>query len=114
LIHTSSSFCSGYFGDVVSQSICPGWPQTTILPISISWVIRITGMSHQCTAWYLFYLFFYHTWSKPHAIHPWIRQAYCKSMGQCFEHLPPAKHLEVLGTHCGETKQNLCPLKFRV
>jgi hypothetical protein len=31
----------------ISQSICPGGPQTTILPISASQVARITGMSHQ-------------------------------------------------------------------
>jgi hypothetical protein len=26
LSHTSSPFCSGYFGDGVSQIICQGWP----------------------------------------------------------------------------------------
>jgi hypothetical protein len=31
LSHTSSPFCSGYFGDGVSQTICLGWPQTLIL-----------------------------------------------------------------------------------
>jgi hypothetical protein len=33
---------SGHFGDGVLQTICLGWPQTMILPISA----RITGMSH--------------------------------------------------------------------
>jgi hypothetical protein len=45
--HTSSPFCSGCFGDEVSQTICPGWPQTSILPISASQVARITGVSHR-------------------------------------------------------------------
>jgi hypothetical protein len=41
--------CDGYFWDGgVSQTICPGWLQTTILLISASWVARIIGMSHQC------------------------------------------------------------------
>jgi hypothetical protein len=34
--HSSSSFCSGYFGDGVLGTICPGWPQIKILPISAS------------------------------------------------------------------------------
>jgi hypothetical protein len=34
LSHTSSLFCSGYFGD--GQTICPGWTQTAIPPISAS------------------------------------------------------------------------------
>jgi hypothetical protein len=45
LSHTSSPFCSGYFGDGVSRSICPGWSQTSILSVSASWVARITVMS---------------------------------------------------------------------
>jgi hypothetical protein len=36
LRHISSPFCSGYFGDRASQTICLGWPQTSILPISAS------------------------------------------------------------------------------
>jgi hypothetical protein len=27
----------------ISQTICPGWPQTTVLPISASQVTKITG-----------------------------------------------------------------------
>jgi hypothetical protein len=46
--HTSSPFCSGYFGDGISWNICQCWPQTSILPISASQIARITGMSH-CT-----------------------------------------------------------------
>jgi hypothetical protein len=42
LNHTSSPFCSGYFGDGVSRTICPGWPQTTSLPISVSQVATTT------------------------------------------------------------------------
>jgi hypothetical protein len=51
LSHTSSPFCCGYFGDVVSS--CLGWPQISILWISASRAVRITGMSHEylaCTA----------------------------------------------------------------
>jgi hypothetical protein len=40
-------FCSGYFGDEVLQTICLGWAQTLIIPISTSQVPRITGMRHQ-------------------------------------------------------------------
>jgi hypothetical protein len=46
LNHTSSPFCSGYFGSEVSQTVCPSWSQITILPISASQVARFTGMSH--------------------------------------------------------------------
>jgi hypothetical protein len=46
--HTSSTFCSGYFGDGVSETICPDWPQTAVLSISASQVARTTGMSHRC------------------------------------------------------------------
>jgi hypothetical protein len=38
LRHTSSPFCSGYFGDGVSQTVCPGWLPTEILLISDSQV----------------------------------------------------------------------------
>jgi hypothetical protein len=31
----------------ISWVICPSWPQTTILPISVSQVPKITGVSHQ-------------------------------------------------------------------
>jgi hypothetical protein len=50
LSHASSPFCSGYFEDGAWRTICLSWPQTWILPISASQVIRITGMSHQCPA----------------------------------------------------------------
>jgi hypothetical protein len=45
LSHTSSPFCSGYFGDGVSRAICLSWPRTAILPISASQVARISGLS---------------------------------------------------------------------
>jgi hypothetical protein len=32
--------------DGVSWTICPGWPQTVILPSSVSQVARIVGMNH--------------------------------------------------------------------
>jgi hypothetical protein len=48
LSHTASPFCSGYFGDTVSWSICLGWLWTTVLPISAFQAPRITGLSHWC------------------------------------------------------------------
>jgi hypothetical protein len=48
LSHNNSAFCSGYLGDGVLQTICPGWPQTSILPLSASQVTRITGRCYQC------------------------------------------------------------------
>jgi hypothetical protein len=46
LSHTSSPFCSGYFGDGVLRTVCPGWPWTMILSISASKVVIITGVNH--------------------------------------------------------------------
>jgi hypothetical protein len=51
LSHTSSSFCSGYFGDGVWWTICPDWPHMAILSVSASQIARITDMSHQHPAW---------------------------------------------------------------
>jgi hypothetical protein len=48
LSHTSSPFCSGYFRDGVSWTVCLGCPQIAILLISASQVTRITGVSHWC------------------------------------------------------------------
>jgi hypothetical protein len=45
LSHTFSPFCSGYFGDGISQTIWLGWPQILLLLISASQVARITGLS---------------------------------------------------------------------
>jgi hypothetical protein len=36
LSHSSSPFCSGYFGDGILYTMCPGYPWTTVLPISAS------------------------------------------------------------------------------
>jgi hypothetical protein len=49
LSHCVSPFCVyvGYFQVGVLQTICPGWPLTSILLISASWVARITSISHQ-------------------------------------------------------------------
>jgi hypothetical protein len=44
---TPPAIYSGYFGNRVSQSICSGWPATTILPISASQVAKITDVSHR-------------------------------------------------------------------
>jgi hypothetical protein len=46
LNHISSSFFSGYSGDRVFWSICPGWPQATILLISVYQEARIVGVNH--------------------------------------------------------------------
>jgi hypothetical protein len=46
LNHTSSPFCSGYFGDRVLRTSYPCWPGTSVLPISASKVARITGVNH--------------------------------------------------------------------
>jgi hypothetical protein len=35
-----------FFWDRVSWTICLGWLQTSILLIPVSWVARITGVSH--------------------------------------------------------------------
>jgi hypothetical protein len=39
LSHTSIPFCSGYFGDGVSKTICPVWPWTIILLITNQWSV---------------------------------------------------------------------------
>jgi hypothetical protein len=49
--NTSGPFCSGYFGDGVSQTICLSWPPTMSLPVSDSHVVRIIDMSHWCAWW---------------------------------------------------------------
>jgi hypothetical protein len=41
----SSPFYSGCFGDGALWTVCPGWPQATILLISASQVARIIGLS---------------------------------------------------------------------
>jgi hypothetical protein len=40
-------FYEGIFRIGSGGTICPGWLPTAILPISASWVARITGESHQ-------------------------------------------------------------------
>jgi hypothetical protein len=42
-----SPFCSDYFGDAGLANYLPSCPQSTILPISVSLVARITTMRHQ-------------------------------------------------------------------
>jgi hypothetical protein len=54
LSHTSSPFCSGYFRDGVSRTMCLVWPRTAILLISASQRAGITGMSHWQQAHQLF------------------------------------------------------------
>jgi hypothetical protein len=50
LSHTSSPFCSGNFGDGVSQIICLVWLQTLVLLTSSFQVAGVTGVSYQCLA----------------------------------------------------------------
>jgi hypothetical protein len=38
------------FQNKVSWTICLGWLQTVMLLIYVSWIARITGVSHQCPA----------------------------------------------------------------
>jgi hypothetical protein len=38
------------WGGEVLQTICLGWLQNSILPVSASQVARITGVSHRCPA----------------------------------------------------------------
>jgi hypothetical protein len=47
-------FCVRCLRDWVSWSICLDWLQTMFLLISASWIVRITGMSHWCLAWFEF------------------------------------------------------------
>jgi hypothetical protein len=48
--HTSSPFCSGYFGDGVLATICLGWPGTGILLISAFLPTRFLEKDHNfCT-----------------------------------------------------------------
>jgi hypothetical protein len=46
LSHTSSPFCSGYFGDGCIVNYLPGLASNCDLPISASQVARITGVIH--------------------------------------------------------------------
>jgi hypothetical protein len=46
LSHSISPLLYWFFRDRVSQSICLGWLQTTILLISAPWVARITSVCH--------------------------------------------------------------------
>jgi hypothetical protein len=45
--HSTNPFLWWVFSSWVSQTICVGWIQTSILLISASFVTRITGVSHQ-------------------------------------------------------------------
>jgi hypothetical protein len=51
LSHSTSPFLWWVFWDKVLRAICLGWLWTVILMISVSWVTRITGMSHQHLAY---------------------------------------------------------------
>jgi hypothetical protein len=48
-------FVIGFFRGRVLQNVCLGWLWTSSLLISVSWVARITGISHWCPASSFFY-----------------------------------------------------------
>jgi hypothetical protein len=54
LSHSTSPLVCWVFWDSISQTICPGWLQTIIHLISASQIARITGVSHQLPAPWLF------------------------------------------------------------
>jgi hypothetical protein len=105
LSHISSLFCSGYLGDGFSQTICLGWPWTTILPISASQVIRITGMSYWCSAIYILFIIILECT-------PTYRNVYCKTV--CHDTLVAASCISCL-LGCvkkSHTVIDLCLLSF--
>jgi hypothetical protein len=63
LSHSSSPFCSDYFGDRDLMNYLPSWSQ--ILPISASQVARIIGMNHQHLVINNFFIqiHYYHLWT---------------------------------------------------
>jgi hypothetical protein len=63
LSHTSSLFCSGYFEDGLSQTICLDWPWILILLFSASQVTRISGGATYIYIFiFLFYFIFYYSY----------------------------------------------------
>jgi hypothetical protein len=61
----------------VSWTVCPGWPQTSILSISASQVARITGMTHiWCPAktWFLRRVDVHWSALGMHWLHTWWRE----------------------------------------
>jgi hypothetical protein len=66
LSHTSSPFCSGYFGDEFSKTICPGCPQIAIFPFPDSQVAKIMRVNHwhlDPTLDFLVLYFVQHPWT---------------------------------------------------
>jgi hypothetical protein len=58
LSQASSPLYLGYLEMGVSQTICPDWPWTLILPISTFQVARIIGMSHWHLAYFILFINF--------------------------------------------------------
>jgi hypothetical protein len=54
LSHSASSFLCWLFSRWVSRTICLDWLQTMILPISTSWVARMTATG----TWYIWGILF--------------------------------------------------------
>jgi hypothetical protein len=63
LSHTSSPFCSDYFGGGVLWTTWPRWSGNFILWISVTQVVRITGVSH----WDQVEFILYWSWLYPEA-----------------------------------------------
>jgi hypothetical protein len=60
------------------QTICPGGLQTMILLFSASWVARITGVNHQCPAFFSFFFFFWDRflWTSSPAVPSFAEQKF--------------------------------------
>jgi hypothetical protein len=72
-------------------TICLGWPQTVILPISASQAARITGVSHWCPAWKN------HSFIHSFSAGDWTQGlVYAKRMASTTGLHPPAPRLTIL------------------
>jgi hypothetical protein len=75
-------FCSGYFGDGISHTICLSWPPTSILPISAYQAAKIIGMSHPYPTTTIFLITrvlikIIRTWHPRHRT-LWWEQGWCR------------------------------------
>jgi hypothetical protein len=81
-------FCDFFCHDRVSRTICQGWLRTSIFLIFASQVARITGMSHQCPAFFLNRLFL-----EQFEIHTKISRKYSVPYTHAHtHHLPHGQH----------------------
>jgi hypothetical protein len=55
------------------QTICPDWLWTAILLNCASWVARITGVSHWCLSYFVFFnLLCFGFWDRVVLFSPWL------------------------------------------